>query len=156
MRRLFARRHRTLEELDEIRATRAAGISRVIWVSGIILLTLVAFVLSMLVLTPLLERSSLEQEREYAQSQLERAKKDEAEARNRFLWMSDPEYFEQQARDRANQAKDGEIVVRRPTVEEEAAMERAETAAERDRAVAEETAKTKSESKKSSSRKKRK
>jgi hypothetical protein len=65
----------------------------------------------------------LEQEREQAQHQLRRAKAVEAEAYNRLLWMSDPEYFEQMARDRANQAKAGEHIIRRPTAEERQKME---------------------------------
>lgn len=108
----------TLEEIEEQRLSRSQGIRGMIKVIGIIFLVLVAFLASMILLTPLLELHTLEQEREQAQLQLQRAKAVEAEAYNRFLWMSDPEYFEQMARDRANQAKSGEHIVRRPTAEE--------------------------------------
>ncbi len=108
----------TLEEIEEQRLNRSRGIRGMIKVTGIIFLVLVAFLASMTLLTPLFELHALEQEKERAQAQLQRAKAVEAEAYNRFLWMSDPEYFEQMARDRANQAKSGEHIVRRPTAEE--------------------------------------
>ena len=58
-----------------------------------------------------------------AEQQLLKARQVESEAYHRFLWMDDPEYFEQIARDRANQAKAGEHIVRRPTAEELKQME---------------------------------
>ncbi|MBR5331115.1 MAG: septum formation initiator family protein [Akkermansia sp.] len=119
----FTRRTPTLEEIEAQRINRTRGISGMLKVAGIIVLVLVAFLASMLLLTPLMELHSLEQEREQAQRQLVRAKAVEAEAYNRFLWMSDPEYFEQMARDRANQAKAGEHIIRRPTAEERQKME---------------------------------
>ena len=119
----FTRRTPTLEEIEAQRINRTRGISGMLKVAGIIVLVLVAFLASMLLLTPLMELHSLEQEREQAQRQLVRAKAVEAEAYNRFLWMSDPEYYEQLARDRANQAKEGEFIIRRPTAEERKLME---------------------------------
>lgn len=114
--RLFHRKRRTLEELENIRVTRSDGIRRVLGVSGIIFLALVAFLASMLVLPPLLDLQTLRQEREQAELALRRARAKEAEALSRLHWiMMDPEYFEQLARDRANQAKDGETVIRRPS-----------------------------------------
>ena len=117
------RRIPTLEELEEIRTLRSRGIRGMIKVAGIIVLVVVAFLASMLLLTPMLELHTLEQERERAAHQLKRAKEVESEAYNRFLWMSDPEYFEQLARDRANQAKPGEHIIRRPSAEERRQME---------------------------------
>ena len=119
----FTRRTPTLEEIEAQRINRTRGISGMLKVAGIIVLVLVAFLSSMLLLTPLMELHSLEQEREQAQHQLLRARAVEAEAYNCFLWMSDPEYFEQMARDRANQAKAGEHIIRRPTAEERQKME---------------------------------
>ena len=119
----FTRRTPTLEEIEAQRINRTRGISGMLKVAGIIVLVLVAFLASMLLLTPLMELHSLEQEREQAQRQLQRAQSVETEAYNRFLWMSDPEYFEQMARDRANQAKAGEHIIRRPTAEERQKME---------------------------------
>lgn len=133
---LFPRSLLTPAEREARRADRANGIRGVLGVAGIIFLVLVAFIASMLVLTPLLELASLEQEKEHVQELLRRAKAEEEEAHNRYRWMSDSEYFEQQARDRANQAKDGEVVVRRPTAEEELEAAR-RRAAELDRAKAE-------------------
>ncbi len=119
LRSLFGRRHRpTLEELEEVREKRTRGLRGILGVSGIIFMVLVAFVASMFLLTPLLELYALEQEKEIAQEQLRRARAEEAEAYSRYRWMMDPEYFEQMARDRANQAKDGEFVVRRPTADD--------------------------------------
>jgi len=103
-----------LEELEDIRANRSAGIRRVIAVAGIIFLALVVFLASMLILPPLLELKTLEKQQAHYELLLKRAKEAEKEAHDSFLWMSDPEYFEQIARDRANQAKDGETVIRRP------------------------------------------
>ena len=119
----FTRRTPTLEEIEAQRLNRNRGIRGMLKVAGIIVLVLVAFLASMLLLTPLMELHSLEQEREQAQRQLQRAQSVETEAYNRFLWMSDPEYFEQMARDRANQAKAGEHIIRRPTAEERQKME---------------------------------
>ncbi len=120
---LFRSRIPTLEELQEQRNQRSKGIRGMLKVSGVIFLVLVAVLASMLLLTPVLELHKLEQEREIAKQQLQRAKADEAEAYNKLLWMADPEYFEQMARDRANQAKDGESIIRRPTAEELQQME---------------------------------
>ena len=122
----FKNRIPTLEEIEEQRLLRDRGIRGMIRVAGIIFLVLVAFLASMTLLTPLLELHTLEQERERAQAQLVRARQQETEAYNRFLWMSDPEYFEQVARDRANQAKTGEHIIRRPTADELREMQRAE------------------------------
>lgn len=108
--------HHTLDELDAIRAQRAHGIRRVLGVSGLIFLGFVAFIASMLVLQPLLELQKLRQEKEHTEFLLRRARAEEAEAHNRYVWMTtDPEYYEQLARDRADMAKEGEVIVRRPT-----------------------------------------
>ena len=122
----FKNRIPTLEEIEEQRLLRDRGIRGMIRVAGIIFLVLVAFLASMTLLTPLLELHTLEQDRERAQAQLVRARQQETEAYNRFLWMSDPEYFEQVARDRANQAKTGEHIIRRPTADELREMQKAE------------------------------
>lgn len=112
------RRHRTLEEIEDLRATRTTGIRHILGVSGIIFLALVAFLAAMLVLPPMLDLQALQQEKERAELRLQRARAEEAEAHSRYLWMMDPEYYEQLARDRANQAKAGEKVIRRPSPEE--------------------------------------
>ncbi len=108
------RRPPTLEELEERREHRSDGIRGVLGVSGLILLVLVSFLISTLVLPPLLELDALKLELEAEQRLLLNARKEEEEARNRFLWMQDPEYFENIARDRADQAKEGETVIRIP------------------------------------------
>ncbi|MBP3500345.1 MAG: septum formation initiator family protein [Akkermansia sp.] len=120
----ISRRIPTLEEIQEQRDIRSKGIHGMIKVAGIIFLVLVALIASMLLLNPILELHTLEQERARAEQQLRRAKATEAEAYNKLLWMSDPEYFEQMARDRANQAKEGEHIIRRPTAEERQQMEK--------------------------------
>lgn len=112
------RRIPTLEEIEDARQRRSRGIRGMLKVAGVIILALVAFISSMLLLNPMLQLHSLEQERARAQQQLQRARIVENEAYHRFLWMNDPEYFEQIARDRANQAKEGEHIIRRPTAEE--------------------------------------
>ena len=112
------RRMPTLEEIERDRERRSRGIRSMLKVAGIIFLALVAFISSMLLLNPMLQLHALEQEKVRAEQQLQKAKLVEDEAYHRFLWMDDPEYFEQIARDRANQAKAGEHIVRRPTAEE--------------------------------------
>ena len=119
----FSRRIPTLEEIKHQQDLRSRGIHGMIKVTGLIFLVLVAVIASMLLLTPVLELNNLEQERKRAEHLLKRAKATESEAYNKYLWMSDPEYFEQVARDRANQAKEGETIVRRPTEEERKLME---------------------------------
>lgn len=115
----FLRRNRpTLEEQAVIQQSRSRGIRSVLSVSGLIFLALVAFLSTALVLPPLQELQSLRKEKERVQRRLQRAQDEENEAHSRYLWMMDPEYFEQIARDRANQAKEGETVIRRPAVTE--------------------------------------
>ncbi len=84
-------------------------------ICGLIFLALEAFLGTMLVLPAWLELQTLRQQRELAIVKLDNAREEEEEAHDRFIWMMDPEYFEQVARDRANQAKEGEIVIRRPS-----------------------------------------
>lgn len=108
------KKHPTLEELEYIRQNRSLGIRRVLSVSGLIFLALVAFLASMLILTPMLDLQGLRREQERTEYRLKRARAEEEEAHSRFIWMMDPEYYEQVARDRANQAKEGETVIRRP------------------------------------------
>lgn len=110
----FPRRHRTLEELESIRESRSQGIRRVLGVSGIIFLACVAFLVSLLVLPPLVELRALEQERDNAERQLIQAQAEEARQQSINSSMADPEFFEHQARDRGDLAKEGEIVIRRP------------------------------------------
>ncbi|MBQ7024496.1 MAG: septum formation initiator family protein [Akkermansia sp.] len=113
---LLRRSYPTLDELDAIRARRTAGISHVLGVTALIFLGFVAFLASMLVLKPLLELQKLRQLKEHTEYQLQRARAEEAEAQNIYMWMtSDPEFYEQLARDRADMAKEGEIIIRRPT-----------------------------------------
>lgn len=115
---LFSRRRRTLEEIEIIRVDRTKGVHHIMVVSGIIILAFVAFLGSMLVVPPMLTLEELRLEQERAEMLLRQARAEEAEAKSRFIWMMDPEYFEQMARDRANQAKDGEKVIRQPSPEE--------------------------------------
>ncbi len=115
---LFRKRHRTLEELEEVRSGRAAGIRAVITVLGIIFLVLVSFLVSMLALTPMLELQALRQQKKRVEELLILKRKEEKEAHDRFRWTADPEYFEQLARDRANMAMEGETVIRRPEKKE--------------------------------------
>ncbi|MBQ1961166.1 MAG: hypothetical protein II349_06560 [Akkermansia sp.] len=111
----FFRRYRpTLEELESLREHRSKGVRNIMEVSGIIFLAFVALAGGMALVPPLLALEGLRLEQERAELLLRRAKAEEAEARSRYMWMMDPEYFEQVARDRANQAKDGEKVIRRP------------------------------------------
>ena len=94
------RRIPPLEEIEDQRQRRSRGIRGMLKVAGIIFLAIVAFIASMLLLNPMMQLHTLEQERARAEQQLRRAKATEAEAYNKLLWMSDPEYFEQMARDR--------------------------------------------------------
>ena len=109
---LLRRSYPTLEELEAIRNQRTMGIRRVMGVSGLILLGFVSFLGTMLVLQPMLELQQLRQQQAHAEYLLKRAR---AEAHSRYLWMTDPEYYEQLARDRADMAREGEVIIRRPS-----------------------------------------
>lgn len=109
------RSHPTLEELENLRSQRNQGIRRIMGVTGLILLGFVSFLGSMLVLQPMLELQELRHEKELKEYQLAKAQQEEQEARNRALWMNDPEYYENTARDRAGMAKPGETIIRRPS-----------------------------------------
>lgn len=108
-------KHRTPEDEDQHRQRQSRGLGHMLGICGLIFLVLEAFLGTMLVLPAWLELQSLQQKRDLAVYKLERERDEEEEAHDRFVWMMDPEYFEQVARDRANQAKDGEIVIRRPS-----------------------------------------
>lgn len=112
--RFFHRRYRNLDERDALRVQRSVGIRGVLGVVAVILLVLAAFIAAMVVLSPLFELNNLREEKVMVYKQLEQAKREEKQAEDRYRWMMDPEYFEQVARDRANLAKDGETVIRRP------------------------------------------
>ena len=112
---LFGRRRRSISELETIQQERSSAVRRVLCIMGLIFLALVAFLGSMLVLPAWLELQSLRQQKDSMQRRLLRAEDEEEAAHSRYIWMMGPEYFEQIARDRANQAKAGETVIRRPT-----------------------------------------
>ncbi|MGN0820785.1 MAG: septum formation initiator family protein [Akkermansia sp.] len=103
---------------------RERGVNSLIRVFAIILLSLFFFVGGSIVLTPLIQLHALRQQQQVAEQTLERVKEEEAEAINRYLWIQDPEYYEQIARDRANMAKPGEVVVRPPAPSAPAATPR--------------------------------
>lgn len=105
-------RPRRIDELELVRQQRSEGIKHILPVFGLILLVSIAFLSSLIVLTPLFGLRQLEEERSGMQKQLVRARADMERAHNEFRWMQDPEYFEQIARDRANLAKEGEIILR--------------------------------------------
>ena len=112
----LSKTHRTLEELEAIREKRTKGIHHFMGVSALIFMGLVAFLGSMLILRPMMELQQLRQLKEQTLYELEKARAEEAEAHNRYVWMTtDPEYYEQLARDRADMAKEGESIIRRPT-----------------------------------------
>lgn len=114
LRRLLRLRHPSPEERAEASHRRSSGMRDLMTVCGLIVLSLVVFLATMLMLPPMLELRQLEHEQAHVRKQLERARDAENRAFQRLRWMSDPEYYEQVARDRANQAKDGETIIRRP------------------------------------------
>lgn len=105
-------RHRRIDELELVRQQRSEGIKHILPVFGLIFLVSIAFLSSLIVLTPLFGLRRLEEERSGMQKQLVRARAEMERAHNEFRWMQDPEYFEQIARDRANLAKEGETILR--------------------------------------------
>lgn len=111
-----SRNRPTLLELEEIRENRTLGIRRVFVVSGLIILSFVAFLASMLVLPPLIELRALEQQRDLELRRLRQTQAEEARQKSIYDSMQDAEFFEHMARDRGNLAKDGETVIRRPAV----------------------------------------
>ena len=109
------RRRRSNVELEIIQQERSHAVRRLLGTMGLIFLASVAFLGTMIVLPAWLELQSLRQQKASTERRLLKAQEEEEAAHSRYIWMMDPEYFEQIARDRANQAKDGETVVRRPT-----------------------------------------
>lgn len=114
----FLRRHKTLAELEQIAIDRTSGIRRMIAVIGIIFLVVITFLVSMLVLNPMFELHALKQEKKLVEEKLRIIQQEEKEAKNRYLWTSDPEYFENLARDRAGMVMEGETVIRPPKEDE--------------------------------------
>ncbi len=110
----LSKRHRNQEEQDRRREEQMRAIWHMLSVCGLIFLSFTAFLGFILVLPAWLELQSLQQKKESVIRRLNKAQEEEEETHNRYIWMMDPEYFEQTARDRANQAKDGETVIRRP------------------------------------------
>lgn len=102
------------DELELLRRERTEGIGSILPVFGLILMVSLAFLASLIVLTPLFGLHRLEQEKETAKAALRQAQDDMIRAHDEYIWMQDPEYFEQIARDRANLAKVDEIIIRRP------------------------------------------
>ncbi len=123
---LLRRAYPTLEELELQRAQRTMGIRRVIGVSALIFLGFVSFLGSMLILKPMLELEDLKHQKEQAELQLIRAQAEEAREHNRYLWMSDPEYYMEMARDRADMAQENETILRRPSPAELEEMRRSQ------------------------------
>lgn len=111
---ILSTRIRKREEQDRRSEERLLALWRMLSICGLIFLAFAAFLGFTLVLPASLELQSLQQQRESVLQRLNKAQEEEEEAHDRFIWMMDPEYFEQIARDRANQAKEGETVIRRP------------------------------------------
>ena len=109
----LSKRHRNQEEQDRRREEQMRAIWHMLSVCGLIFLSFTAFLGFILVLPAWLELQSLQQKKESVIRRLNKAQEEEEETHNRYIWMMDPEYFEQIARDRANQAKAGEKVIRR-------------------------------------------
>ncbi len=109
------KQNRTREDEDRRRQRQNQGLGHMLSICGLIFLALEAFLGTMLVLPAWLELQNLRRQHEAIAFKLNKARDEEEETHDRFIWMMDPEYFEQIARDRANQAKDGEIVIRRAT-----------------------------------------
>lgn len=101
-------------EQELLKRKREKGVNSLIRAGAFILLSLIFFLGGSLVLTPLIQLHALRQQQLVAEQLLEQVKEEEADAINRYIWTQDPEYYEQIARDRANMAKPGETVVRRP------------------------------------------
>lgn len=111
----FRRRGRlSLEERENRRTTRSAGIRVILLVFGMVFLCFVAFVGLTLVLLPMLDLSKLEQERDRKLQELAAAQKEEKRSRQICNALeSDPEFNEVMARDKGL-AKPGENVVKFP------------------------------------------
>ncbi len=124
---LTRRSYPTLEELEALRSQRTRGIRRIMGVTGLILLGFVSFLGSMLVLQPMLELQELKHDKELKEYQLTVAQAEEQEARSRAGWMNDPEFYETSARDKADMAKPGETIIRRPTPADLQRMKRQKT-----------------------------
>ena len=111
------RNYLSLEERETRRTTRSAGIRGILFVSGLVFLCFVAFVGLTLVLLPMLNLRTLEQERDQKLKELSAARKEEKRAQQICNAVeNDPEFNEVMARDKG-MAKPGEHVIKFPKAE---------------------------------------
>lgn len=112
--RFLSSRRPTLVEQDRIKLLHSLGFRRVLAVGGLIFLAFVVYVGFLLALHQYLDLQSLKKDINRTDQRLNLMQEEEKAAHQRYLWMTDPEYYEQTARDRANMAKEGEKVIRPP------------------------------------------
>ncbi|MCH5284449.1 MAG: septum formation initiator family protein [Akkermansiaceae bacterium] len=112
--RFLSSRRPTLVEQDRIKLLHSLGFRRVLAVGGLIFLAFVVYVGFLLALHQYLDLQSLKKDINRIDQRLNLMQEEEKAAHQRYLWMTDPEYYEQTARDRANMAKEGEKVIRPP------------------------------------------
>ncbi len=100
-------------ELDETNE----GLSRIYFLTLVLIFIVVCGGVAVVILPPHTELASLREELEAKREQVARAKEREKQAREHLKWIEDPEYAEQIARDEANQARRGEVIIRVEPVE---------------------------------------
>ncbi len=112
------KRQRSLEKMQGIeREERNEGLQRIYFLLAVLAFIIVFVGVAFFILPPHTELASLREELEAKREQVARAKSQEEQARAHLKWLEDPEYAEQIARDQANQAMQGEIIIRPKPVE---------------------------------------
>ncbi len=112
------KRQRSLDKMQGIeREERNEGISRIYFLLVVLLFIGIFIGVAFIILPPHTELASLREELEAKREQVARAKAQEEQARAHLKWLEDPEYAEQIARDQANQAMEGETIIRPKPVE---------------------------------------
>ncbi|MFI3244348.1 MAG: septum formation initiator family protein [Akkermansia sp.] len=107
------KRQRSLEQMQGIeREERNHGLERIYFLLIVLLFISICVGVSAFLLPPHTELASLREELEAKREQVARAKAKEEQARAHLKWLEDPEYAEQIARDQANQAMEGETIIR--------------------------------------------
>ncbi|MEG0143348.1 MAG: septum formation initiator family protein [Akkermansia sp.] len=111
----FKHRHSryTLDEMSSRRDKRVQVVRQSLPIFATILLLFQFLLLSLLCFKPWDELRSLEQEHDFVQARLEKAKLNLKQSKQEYIWMAqDPEYFEMIARDKNNLAQPGEHIIR--------------------------------------------
>lgn len=102
----------SLAEMQGIEPENTPQLRSISLLLAIVAIGILVISLTAIMLPSHAELASLRERLRHTEEQLAKAKKEEEQARNHLKWMQDPEYAEQIARDKANQALPFETIIR--------------------------------------------